>query len=253
MNNTDDTLKDFSIILIGTDHLLRAGIGSLLSKYGCRVERSGGDFSSIDWSNKNNLDKSIFLMIDSQNTKKPIFSNIETLFNLNKNVKIIVISGYNNGNYLEKCFHSGAVGYILMSSSEEVLIDCIKLVRLGQNVFPSEFVNWMSHHTNGDSDVTDRWARPVSMSGLTESECKILQMLATGLSNKGIGSNLNVPHTSVKVILKRISKKIGASNRVQAAVWAVMNGLGSYENEEHLNENQELTDDVFPNFQPFKN
>jgi len=236
---TEETLKEISIALIARDRLLRAGLHSLFSEKGCLVRQSGPDVSSLNLSNGDIFEESIFVMVDSQNGEGAIFSEMAQLIKLNKDAKIVVISGYDNGNYLERCFQSGAVGYILMSSSEEVLMDCMRLVRLGQNVFPSQFVKWMAQSGGSDPKGPERWARPVSLNTLSRRDCQILQMLVSGLSNKEIGLKFQIPDTSVKVLLKRLSNRICVKNRVQAAVWAVTNGLAPYDEAETLDRDGE--------------
>lgn len=236
---SENTHSDISIALIAKDRLLRAGLHSLLSEKGCLVNQAGPDLDSMDLSNGDIFEESIFVMVDSQNREGAIFSEMTQLIKLNKDAKIVVISGYDNGNYLERCFQSGAVGYILMSSSEEVLMDCMRLVRLGQNVFPSEFVKWIAQSGDSDPNGPERWARPVSLNILSRRDCQILQMLVSGLSNKEIGLNFQIPDTSVKVLLKRLSNRIGVTNRVQAAVWAVTNGLAPYDEAETLDRDGE--------------
>jgi two-component system nitrate/nitrite response regulator NarL len=219
---------ELSIVLIAQERLTLAGLQSLLSEKGFPVEQTGLDPDDIDLSSSDIFEDTIFVLVDSQNSDGSIFSNMAKLISLNKDVKIVVISGHHNGDYLERCFQSGAVGYILTSSSEEVLIDCMRLVQHGQNVFPSEFVKWMAQGDGEEAGDSERSGRPVSLNNLSQRDRRILRMLVSGLPNKEIGLNLQIPDTSVKVLVKALSGKIGASNRVQAAVWAVKNGLAPY-------------------------
>jgi DNA-binding NarL/FixJ family response regulator len=61
---------------------------------------------------------------------------------------------------------------------------------------------------------------------LSERESEILALLQSGLSNKAIGSRLNISEGTVKVHLKNILVKINVRNRTQAAIWAMTNSLG---------------------------
>ena len=69
-------------------------------------------------------------------------------------------------------------------------------------------------------------------------------MLVSGMSNKEIGLNLQIPDTSVKVLIKSVSSKINVSNRVQAAVWAVKNGSPPHDDQEGPNEVGESENDI---------
>jgi len=61
---------------------------------------------------------------------------------------------------------------------------------------------------------------------LTDREQEVLRLLATGLSNRDIGSLLFIAESTVKTHVEHIIGKLGVSDRVQAAVWAARHGLG---------------------------
>jgi two-component system nitrate/nitrite response regulator NarL len=61
----------------------------------------------------------------------------------------------------------------------------------------------------------------VAEAGLTEQERRILELIASGLSNKLIGRELDIAEGTVKVHVKHILRKLGLRSRVEAAVWAV--------------------------------
>lgn len=229
---TNETIIDFSTILIAKERLARAGLEALLSEKGCPVEQSVAEIDGINWDNPEIFNNNIFMLVDSQSSDGSLFSNISKLISLNSECQIMILSGYDNGNYLERCFQHGAMGFILTTSSEDILLDCMRLIRHGQNVFPSEFVKWVAQSGGESSDNPDQWARPMSLNNLSQQDSQILQMLVSGLSNKEIGLNFQIPDTTVKVLLKKLCHKIGASNRVQAAVWAVKNGLPPYDGAE---------------------
>ncbi len=60
---------------------------------------------------------------------------------------------------------------------------------------------------------------------LTEREQEVLRLLSTGLNNREIAAILFVAESTVKTHVEHIIRKIGVSDRVQAAVWAVRHGL----------------------------
>ena len=241
----DEMFLEFSTILVAKERLARAGLEALLSEKGCRVEQSVDNLDGINWTNQEIFKNNIFVLVDSQTSDGSVFSNISKLIALNSECQILILSGYDNGNYLERCFQHGAMGFILTTSSEDVLLDCMRLIRHGQNVFPSEFVKWVAEGGSGSSDNPEQWARPMSLNNLSEQDTQILQMLVSGLSNKEIGLNFQMPDTAVKILLKKLSHKIGASNRVQAAVWAVKNGLPPYDGAEVPAENYDMDDKIF--------
>ena len=65
----------------------------------------------------------------------------------------------------------------------------------------------------------------ISFAPLSEREREVLSLVASGLPNKDIGSILFIAESTVKTHVEHILEKIGVSDRVQAAVWAVRNGV----------------------------
>ena len=63
------------------------------------------------------------------------------------------------------------------------------------------------------------------MKGLSEREREIMGCLVHGKSNKVIARQLGITEATVKVHLKAVLRKLNVSNRTQAAIWAVRNGL----------------------------
>ena len=61
---------------------------------------------------------------------------------------------------------------------------------------------------------------------MSQREVQILRCLLSGDSNKMIANQLSITEATVKVHLKSLLRKINASNRTQAAIWALNNGIG---------------------------
>ena len=74
--------------------------------------------------------------------------------------------------------------------------------------------------------------RPALAGGLrpaapSDREWEILRCLASGSSNKAIARELSIAETTVKVHIKSLLRKLGVSNRTQAAIWALNHGGGA--------------------------
>ena len=65
----------------------------------------------------------------------------------------------------------------------------------------------------------------LKIESLTRRECEVLKLLAIGMYNKEIGETLNITERTVKNHVSNIFKKIGVSDRTQAAVFAIRNSL----------------------------
>ena len=104
------------------------------------------------------------------------------------------------------------------------LVESIKLVALGEKVFPSQLVNnltsWVPAALGGD------WKSSAASVGLSDREIEILESVMAGMANKVIARQFGICEATVKVHVKAILRKLGVENRTQAATWGVKNGLG---------------------------
>jgi two-component system nitrate/nitrite response regulator NarL len=126
---------------------------------------------------------------------------------------------------MRDCFAAGASGYVLESISREALSESLRLVDVGEKVFPSELA--LQLEGLKVRREVGREAAHAPAAALSSREVEILQCLANGESNKVIAKNLGIAEATVKVHLKRILRKANAANRTQAALWAIARGLAA--------------------------
>jgi two-component system nitrate/nitrite response regulator NarL len=116
---------------------------------------------------------------------------------------------------LANALEAGADGYLMKDLSADALAQSLRLVMMGEKVFPTHLAALLiSGRVNGNG-----LEMPVSRKGLSQREVQILRCLLNGDSN-------NITEATVKVHLKSLLRKINASNRTQAAIWALNNGIG---------------------------
>lgn len=132
---------------------------------------------------------------------------------------VLIFSAYDNPTYIARAVALGASGYVLKSIEQEKLIKTIKLAATGDLSWTREELRRVTGalatpRLNVDIDVP-----------LTQRESEVLRQLALGLTNKEIAHALNISYETVKEHVQHILRKIGVSDRTQAAVWAVRSGL----------------------------
>ena len=132
---------------------------------------------------------------------------------------ILLFSTYDNPTYVARAVALGASGYVLKCDSSERLISAIKSAVKGESAWTREELR----------RVTGALATPRVVSDvevpLTQRESEVLRQLANGLTNKEIASTLEISYETVKEHVQHILRKIGVTDRTQAAVWAVRKGL----------------------------
>ncbi len=102
------------------------------------------------------------------------------------------------------------------------LTESLRLVMMGEKVFPTDLSELLLRNNPQKAPMPG----PGERQGLTEREMQILCCLIKGQSNKMIAIHFNITEATVKVHLKSLLRKINASNRTQAAIWALNNGIG---------------------------
>lgn len=135
--------------------------------------------------------------------------------------RIILLTVSEEGEDLTTALKNGAVGYLLKNIDADFFLDAIRRAMQGDSVISNEMTaKLVANLRRGHEPI------PSEISKLTPREGDILSQLASGLSNKEIARELNLAESTVKIHIQSILKKLGLSNRVQAAIYAVERGLG---------------------------
>ncbi len=132
---------------------------------------------------------------------------------------VILLSTYDNPTYVARAVALGASGYVLKSDSRERLLEAIQIAMRGDSAWTRDELRRVT-----GALATPRLQTDVEVP-LTQRESEVLKQLANGLTNKEIALALNISYETVKEHVQHILRKIGVSDRTQAAVWAVRKGL----------------------------
>lgn len=137
--------------------------------------------------------------------------------------RIIVLSTALSAQALAQALDAGIDGYLLKNISLQGLTQSLELAMLGEKVFPTQLATLLSAGKMMSERPIFRSAARTN--GLSDRETAILRCLVSGYPNKVIADQLQMTEASVKVHLKAVLRKIQASNRTQAAIWAINNGF----------------------------
>jgi len=132
---------------------------------------------------------------------------------------VLILSTYDNPTYVARSVALGASGYILKGTTRENLLQAIHTAAEGQTSWTRDALRRVT-----GALATPRLAADVEVP-LTQRESEVLRQLAFGLTNKEIALALHISYETVKEHVQHILRKIGVSDRTQAAVWAVRKGL----------------------------
>lgn len=216
--NTDVTQN----ILIIDDHpLFRKGLMQLMqtaAEFTIVGEASGGN-EGISLAHALHPD---MILLDL-NMKD--MSGIEVLKELKASdidARIIMLTVSDNADDLAAALRAGADGYLLKDMEPEDLLANIRAGALGKMTLNDKLTGMLARALSEGSKPKN-----AGEAGLTEQENKILELIATGKSNKLIAHDLGIAEGTVKVHVKHLLKKLNFKSRVEAALWAQHNARKS--------------------------
>jgi DNA-binding NarL/FixJ family response regulator len=138
-------------------------------------------------------------------------------------------------------FRAGARGFIPMSVTPPVAMQAFTFIMSGGSFFPPTALIQRANVTGSVRLVTKRTTTiaAADVHGLTARQLEVLERLRQGESNKLIGRQLKLRESTVKVHIRQIMRKLGATNRTQAALCAAQLSLGPRDG----NESEDEADD----------
>ncbi|WP_157669821.1 two-component system response regulator NarL [Chitinibacter sp. GC72] len=135
--------------------------------------------------------------------------------------KVVMLTVSDESRDLVNAVRAGADGYLLKDMEPEDIIARLQEALDGQMAIPERLGRALALALREDDTID----RNQQISHLTEREQEILQCLAQGLSNKLVGRELGIAEGTVKVHVKSLLRKLNFRSRLEAAVWAVENGI----------------------------
>jgi DNA-binding NarL/FixJ family response regulator len=138
---------------------------------------------------------------------------------INPEVRFIVLTTYDNDEYIFKGIEAGARAYLLKDSPREELFKAIRAVHRGESLIQPAVAG----------KVLDRFAelsRQVqSPEALSDREVEVVKLMAEGASNKEIAVSLHISESTVKTHIQTIFQKLGVSDRTGAVTQAIRKGI----------------------------
>ena len=136
-------------------------------------------------------------------------------------VAVIVVTMYENPDYLLEALRAGAAGYLLKGAGKREIVSTVRRVLRGESALDSGPVLQLLRRLANEG--TEQAVSVVER--LTPREHEVLRLVAQGQTNPEIGSELQLSVSTVKAHVEHILAKLGVSDRTQAAVRAVELGL----------------------------
>lgn len=147
-------------------------------------------------------------------------------------VKIIILTTFDDDEYVYKALKYGASGYLLKGVSVQELSDAVRKVASGGSMLNPQVVNKVvklfSQMAQSNMSLA---TEPEGAEELSRTERRVAHYVGCGFSNKEIAAQLRLSDGTVRNSLSASLAKLGLRDRTQLAIWAVQTGLAAQEME----------------------
>lgn len=125
--------------------------------------------------------------------------------------RIIILTTFEGDVEIKRALEAGARGYLLKSMPPKELVEVIRQVHAGKKRIPPQLAAQLAEHMSDEA--------------LTTREVEVLGQIAGGNRNRDIAEQLFISEETVKVHIKHIMEKLGASDRTQAVAIGIRRGI----------------------------
>ena len=210
-----------SIKLLVADHdeIALAGIRVLLN--GANVEIVGEARTGAELQRLFEETKPDVVLLEALLPDQDGLQVLERIRRITFEAPVLFFSAHEVPGYIARAVAMGANGYVLKSADGSELSEAIRRASVGDDTWTKRLLRQVSSALRlGLSSAG------VDTDGLlTPRENEVLQLVTAGLKNKQIADELGISSETIKEHVQNILRKVGVSDRTQAAVWAVRNGV----------------------------
>jgi DNA-binding NarL/FixJ family response regulator len=146
--------------------------------------------------------------------RMPEMGGVEAISALRRvapNIRILVLTNYDEDDYIFRALKAGAMGYLLKSTPQEEIIRAVEMVHQNQSCIPP--------------NIAKRLTETIAREELTQRELEVLKLAADGLTNKIIADRLFISAKTARNHVTSCLSKLGARDRTEAVTIALRRGL----------------------------
>lgn len=202
-------------VLIVDDHpVVRKGIRSLLSNYRefTIVGEAATPEEAVEAFLRHRPD---VVLLDIRLAGGSGLEVLSTILERDPGAKVLMLSSFDDEEYVHRSLKAGALGYVLKGDSDAVLVTAVQTVASGRHALSPHVTDQLVAQLYLGEDKPD----------FDDSDREILRLLAQGASNTEIADRLFMSDSTVKRRLRAIFNRLGVSRRAEAVAEAVRRGL----------------------------
>jgi DNA-binding NarL/FixJ family response regulator len=220
------------ILLVDDQAIVREGMRSMLSLEP-DMTIVGEAETGLEALSKASALRPDIILLDVRMPSMDGLTALGRLKELMPRASVIMVTLYDDPDYLERAVILGAAGYILKDTSRDELVRAVRITADGGAIIdPAMLPQLLRRLHDGrpsqapePDDAGEPSQASQAQTPLTERELEVLRLVADGHTNQQIGELLFISATTVKTHIQNILQKLDVSDRTQAAVHAVREGL----------------------------
>ena len=207
------------VLLVDDQNIVREGLSSLLQAQSDLEIVGEAENGKVAVEQAMTLQPDVVLM----DVRMPVMDGvaaIKVLKQRSPEIKILVLTTFDDDDYVTRAMAHGADGYLLKDTPSAELAQAIRSVNLGYTQMgPGLFAKAMANHAE-QPDKTKLEPIPPELTQLTAREREVLQLIAKGYSNREIAEELYITERTVKNHVNSILRSLNLRDRTQAAIFA---------------------------------
>jgi DNA-binding NarL/FixJ family response regulator len=212
------------VLIVDDDDLMRAGLRGVLSSDDA-IEVVGEAGDGRDAIYRTRLLSPDVVLMDVRMPDLDGIAATRALLAAFPDVRVVILTTFEQDDYIFGALNAGAAGFLLKRTAPEDLIAAVHTIAAGESLLSpsvtSRVIGRMAQQPEPDP------AHKARLDELTQREREVLALMARGLSNGEIATELVIEESTVKTHVKRVLAKLDARDRVQAVIFAYQCGLVS--------------------------
>ena len=201
-----------NLLLVDDQPIVRDGLKMILELYDDIniVTTAANGVDGLEKCKSNEVD---VVLLD---IRMPVMNGVEAtkaIKALDRNIKIIILTTFDDDDYIFEALKSGASSYLLKDVEADEIVNTIRAVFQGKSIIQPAIASIVLNKLEN--------AKEDSQKDLTQRELDIIRLIATGMSNKEVASNLYLTEGTVKNYVSSILSKLSLRHRTQIALYAV--------------------------------
>jgi DNA-binding NarL/FixJ family response regulator len=213
-----------NVVIVDDQKMIRQGIIGLLEKqeHLTVVHEASNGLEIINWFQNKPADLKVdVVLMDMQMPEMDGWETTATLVRAYNDLKIIGLSSYDNGIFIDRLIQNGGRGYLLKDQEIQELVNAIEqVVAIGFYFSERVSIEKITKYVNSKQLVTT-----FDTSDLSEREKRIVQLICTEKTNQEIADELFISKKTVESHRERIKAKIKAKNMIGIAIYALKHKL----------------------------